>query len=236
MLYMLTHELCRAPSEGVNAMCFMQVCYPLHVEYLINLIRTNEAYIQSIVIWEYLIPNREMPFAVCTFSFFSQRNQFLNVSSVLSKCPDTKIEHFCCGFPGERMLCCKKKNWIWFKRGNIWAPRIKLGDTSVQTTMDVVMQIVHCLLSDSLSLTLCYPSMHPLYHYWKKHSVNQWILNSFCFQTHPTSKRFVWPWPLLPGWWDATLCKNSLWNRRWGEACPGTWLPKLEGPYKECLN
>lgn len=128
--------------------------------------------------------------------------------------------------------CCavkKKTFWVRFKGGNIWAPRIKLGDISPQNTMDVVMQLIHCLLSDSPSLTLCYPTTHPLHYYWKKHRANQWIRNSFCFQKHPTSEIFVWPWPALPGWRDSTLHKNNWWNRRWREACPRTWLPKLVG-------
>lgn len=67
----------------------------------------------------------------------------------------------------------EKKFWVQFKGGNIWAPRIKLGDISPQNIMDVVKWLIHCLLSDSLSLTLCYPTTHPLLYCWKKHRVNQ---------------------------------------------------------------
>lgn len=129
--------------------------------------------------------------------------------------------------------CCavkkKERFWVRFKGGNIWAPPIRLGDISPEDTMDVVMWIIHCLLSDSPSLTLCYPTTHLLHYYWKKHRVNQRIPNSFCFQKHPTSAIFVWPWPALPGRWDSTLSKNNWWDRRWRDACPRTWLPKLVG-------
>lgn len=51
--YILTHELCWVPCEGVNAMCCIQVPYHMYLEHLINLIRTNGAYIQSSVIYKY---------------------------------------------------------------------------------------------------------------------------------------------------------------------------------------
>lgn len=82
----------------------------------------------------------------------------------------------------------KKKFWVQFKWGNIWALCISLGDISPQNIMDVVKWLIHCPLSDCLSLTLCYPTTHPLLYYWrkKKHGVNWWIWNSFCFHNHAT--------------------------------------------------
>lgn len=71
----------------------------MYVEHLINLIRVHEAYSQSSVIWEYLAPNRGLPIAVYAFSLFFKRNQLLNVPSVLSECPDSKIEHFSLWIP-----------------------------------------------------------------------------------------------------------------------------------------
>lgn len=51
------------------------------------------------------------------------------------------------------------------------------------------LSIVYCQRPPSL--TLCYPTTHPLHYYWKKHRVNQWIPHLFCFQKYPTSKIFV---------------------------------------------
>lgn len=51
--YVLTHELCWVPCEGVNAMCCIQVTYHMYLEPLINLIRTNGAYIQSSIVYKY---------------------------------------------------------------------------------------------------------------------------------------------------------------------------------------
>lgn len=86
--------------------------------------------------------------------------------------------------------------------------------------MDVMKWLIHCLLSDFPSLTLCYPTTHSLLYYWKKHRVNQWISNSFCFQKHPPSEIFVKPWSALPAWWGLTPAKNNWGNWRWCEACP----------------
>ena len=173
-----------------------------------------------------LNPIRAEYLELCThFSLSFERNQILKIS---------EIEHFCREFP-DALHCSRgkkrkeKQSWVQLKGANIWTPWIKLGDISLGYTMDVVMWISHCLLSDSPSLTLCYPTTHPSFYYWKKHRVNWWISTSFCFYTNPPSECFVWPWPALPGWLATTLHRNNWWKRRWREACPTIWLPKLEG-------
>lgn len=75
----------------------------------------------------------------------------------------------------------EKQFWVQLKVGNIWTPRIKLGDILPEYTIGVVMRITHCLLSYSPSFTLCYPTTHPFDYYWKKHGVNQRICNFFVF-------------------------------------------------------
>lgn len=56
------------------------------------------------------------------------------------------------------------------------------------------------------------PTTCPLDYYWKKHRLDKWILNSFCFQIQPNSENFVWPKPRFPWWQDTCLHKTEVGN------------------------
>lgn len=95
--------------------------------------------------------------------------------------------------------------------------------------MDVVKWFIHCPLSESLSLTLCYPTTHPLLYYWKKNmgwTGESWTLFVFIIMLPWT---FVWPWSALPGWWDLTLSKDMRGEGWRCEACPRRRLLKFVG-------